>query len=255
MKTLPPGNILQNIYLKRKLKRQNWKNFIEIGSGNGYLSNILLNHGLVGFGCDLNNGACVNNEKLNQKFISKGLYKALNLNFLDFEDTAKYDLIISSMVIEHLEEEDLSKLIFRAKEKLNKNGSLLFFVPSSMKYWGIEDEIAGHVKRYEFEDFEKLANDYNLNIKEIHGLTYPVSNLLLNISNKLVKKAESEKLLLSQSEKTIYTGNRNVPFKTTFPSFLKIILNEFVMMPFHFWQTFHYKNKNALVICAELKLK
>lgn len=255
MKALPPGNILQNIYLKRKLKKRNWSSFIEIGSGNGYLSNILLNHGLVGLGCDLNNSACINNERLNHKFISKGLYKALNLNFLNLEDKNKYDLIISSMVIEHLNEEELNNLISKAKAKLNKNGTLLFFVPSSMKYWGIEDEIAGHIKRYEYEDFEKLANAHNLSIKEIHGLTYPVSNMLFSISNSLVKKAESEKLLLNQKEKTIYTGNRNVPFKTSFPSFLKIILNEFVMMPFHFWQSLNYKNKKALVICAELILK
>ena len=45
---LPPGNILQYIYLKERLsllKSQGLKSFIEIGSGNGNLSKIFLDTG------------------------------------------------------------------------------------------------------------------------------------------------------------------------------------------------------------------
>jgi SAM-dependent methyltransferase len=255
MNILAPGNILQNIYLKEKIKRNNWKSFIEIGSGNGIVSNILLNQGLRGIGCDLNKGACENNILLNNNFIENGEYIVLNTDFTKIEIKEKYDLIISCMVIEHLEEQELNNLIFIAKTMLKQGGSILFFVPSSMKYWGIEDEIAGHIKRYEFKDFEILGKKNQLTIKELHGLTYPLSNWLYSLSNWIVKKSEREKLKLTLKERTIYTGNRNVLFKTKFPLFFKVILNECVMMPFHLLQKKNYNNPNSLVICCEFKIK
>lgn len=252
MKILPPGNILQNLYLKERLSKQKWNNFLEIGSGNGYISNVLLRKGLSGVGCDLNKSACENNKSLNQKYVSKNKYKVYNQNFLDLDTSQKYDLIISSMVIEHLKEGELTKFIEKSKELLSENGNIVFYVPASMKHWGIEDEIAGHIKRYEFEDFKKMGDKYSLGIQHIAGLTYPLSNIFFNLSNKLIKKSESKVLKLSQREKTIYTGNRNVPYKTTFPPVFAIFLNDLVLYPFHLLQKSFKKNKNSLVIYCEL---
>ncbi len=69
MRVLPPGSILQNLYLKERIRKSNWKNFIEIGSGNGFLSNILLQNGLFGKGFDLNSSACENNRLLKDIYI------------------------------------------------------------------------------------------------------------------------------------------------------------------------------------------
>lgn len=251
MIVLPPGNILQNMYLKKLLKDRKWNSFLEIGSGNGYISNIFLKNGLSGVGFDLNESACENNRELNRNFVKKGKYKVYNNDFLDEDLGRKYDLIISCMVIEHLNDDDLFAFIGKAKELCNKNGSILFFAPSSMKYWGIEDEIAGHIKRYEFEDFQNLADFNNLRINKMVGLTFPLSNWLFKVSNYLITKNESDKLSLSQKERTVYTGNRNVPFKTTFPKWMKIFLNEFVMYPFYLLQKANYKNKNSMVIATE----
>ncbi len=167
----------------------------------------------------------------------------------------KYDLIIASMVIEHLSDEELDKLILKCKTSLSMNGTLAFFVPSSMKHWGIEDKIAGHVKRYEFKDFFKLAEKYGFNIQDIAGLTYPISNWTLSLSNMIVSKHESKILDMSQKDKTVYTGNRNVPYKTNFPAILGLVLNELVLYPFHVLQKVFKTNPNSLVIYCELTAK
>lgn len=254
MKVLPPGNILQNIYLKERVKKNKPATFLEIGSGNGYVSNLLLKMGLKGVGYDLNHSACQNNIELNNKYIKTGNYNVFNADFTSSDEYSKFDLIISSMVIEHLEMNDLSTLVEKCKRILSNSGYITFLVPSSMKYWGIEDEIAGHVKRYEFKDFKDFEKLFDLNIQHLAGLTYPLSNFLFRLSNYLVKKNESSKLKLSQKEKTVYTGNRNVPFKTSFPSFLYLILNEFVMYPFHLLQKLFKNNKGCMVLYCELKL-
>ena len=81
MRPLPPGNILQNIYMNQRVKIQNFSSFLEIGAGNGFLSNELLKLGLNGIGCDLNESACLNNKILNQNFINKNQYKINHGNF------------------------------------------------------------------------------------------------------------------------------------------------------------------------------
>ena len=159
------------------------------------------------------------------------------------------------MVIEHLPEDILKPFINKCKDLLSEGGTITFLVPSSMKHWGIEDEIAGHIKRYEKEDFIDFKEKYNLDINNITGLTFPISNWLFQISNFLVKKSESSKLLLSQKEKTVYTGNRNVAYKTTFPIIFGIILNEIVLYPFHIIQKLFSNNKNCLVLYCELRFE
>jgi SAM-dependent methyltransferase len=250
MKALPPGNILQNIYLRKRLKGLESKRFLEVGSGNGLLSNVILKSGLKGIGCDLNFKACENNKILNSDYINNGFYEVINIDFMELKESERFDVIVSAFVIEHIEFVELEAFIGKMKRLLSDNGKLILFVPSSMKYWGIEDEMAGHIKRYEFEDFE---NFFGLKKEHILGLTYPISNLLFGMSNFLVKRNESAKLKLSQKERTVYTGNRNVPFKTTFPSVFKLLLNEVVLYPFHILQVLFGKNKNSMVIYCELK--
>jgi SAM-dependent methyltransferase len=255
---LPPGNILQNLYLKERLKSYSKsfseKTFLEIGSGNGYVSSVFLKMGWKGIGIDLNESACENNKKLNQTYIQDKKYQVVCENFLKYNPQQKFDVIISCMVIEHLIDSELEAFINKMKNLLNANGVIILQVLANMKFWNIEDEIAGHIKRYEKYDVDNLCNCYNLRMAHLAALNYPLSNLLFNLSNYLIKKNESDKLQSSQKEKTIYTGNRNVPFKTTFPKIFSIILNPIVLYPFHILQKlFINKINNSLVIYFELK--
>ncbi len=61
-------------------------------------------------------------------------------------------------------------------------------MPACMKYWGIEDETAGHYKRFEFHDFVNISKENNLKIVDLVGLTYPLSNMMIRLSNHLIKK-------------------------------------------------------------------
>ena len=254
MRTLAPGSILQNLYLKGRI--QKWDkgfSFLEVGAGVGVMSNILLKQGGCGTGIDLNEQACVENALTNRFFIQQGKYQVLHKDFFAYPSDRKYDIIVSMMVIEHLSPEDLDLFLKKCKVILKNNGLLVLFVPASKKYWGIEDDIAGHYKRYEFADFDELSQKYLLQVTHIAGLTYPVSNLLFPISNYFIRKAESYKLKLSEKEKTILSGKRDVPFKTKFPAFLSIILNEFTLLPLHWLQLIFRKNVNSMVIYCELK--
>ena len=248
-----PGTILQFMFIEDRFKKIAFhkKHFIEVGSGNGYLSNLLLNCGFSGVGVDLNQTACFNNNVLNQEFIDLGKYKVINGDFNTIDDEG-FDFLISSMVIEHINDSDLKIFIENAKRIVKADGRLIFLVPSNKKAWGIEDEIAGHVKRYTFQEIDNLANINGLKVEFKCGLNFPISNWLINLSNFIVAKKEGHLIAKSEMEKTVYTGNRNIKYKTVFPFFLNIVLNELVMLPFHWLQLMNAKNEKSLIMYFEL---
>lgn len=254
MTVLPPGNILQNLFIKSQVKRHKWGKFLEVGSGNGFVSRLLLDCGLKGVGCDLNASACNNNRILNQSYVNQGCYDVLNVDFLTLPQTEKYEVIISCMVIEHLTKEERNDFILKARQLLENEGVLILLVPAGMKFWGVEDEVAGHVMRYEFADFDQLAIDSGFELLNTFGLTYPLSNWLLNVSNFLVARKEKAQMDKTRLERTIDTGNRDVPYKTSFPRWMKLVFNEFTMLPFYWLQQLNLKNENSMVIYAHLKM-
>src|SRR5215831_10739403 len=157
-----PGNVLQNMYLKHRLRKWAAKGmrFIEMGSGNGHISSILLELGLTGIGFDLSEKACENNSRRNEPHVSRQQYEVRNANFLDY-DGDKVDIIISSHVIEHLSEEDVDRFLDKSASVLKHGGRVVSLVPASAKYWGIEDVTSGHYRRYEYGDFQSFSQKFH----------------------------------------------------------------------------------------------
>jgi len=254
---LPPGSILQLLYFDERIKvlmRKGYNSFIEVGSGQGIVSNHLLHLGFKGIGFDLNKEACEINREENKSFIHGNRYNVINKDFLTYDINEKFDIIFSRMVIEHLEDEDLYYYFRKCIKILNPGGIIISIVPAGIKYWGIEDEIAGHKKRYEYEDIEKLSNRHKLIIEHLAGLNFPISNILLGISNRIVQKAESYKDSLSQKQRSIESGFRRVKYKTNFPVLFSLILNPFVIYPFHIIQKYFTRHASCMVIYSELGL-
>ena len=157
------------------------------------------------------------------------------------------------MVLEHLDEKSEAKFMECAKNLLKVNGILIGFVPSSPAHWSIEDEIAGHFRRYTRSKLKDLTSACNVDLIHTAGLTYPLSNFLLPISNFLVYRSESSKKSLSNLEKTKQSGRRSVFFKTHFPNIMVLFLNKYFLYPFFIIQKIFKHSKNALVLYFEVK--
>lgn len=226
--------------------------FIEMGAGNGKISSILLEAGLNGIGFDLSEKACVNNSKRNEVYLSRQQYAVRNSNFLDY-DGDKVDIIISSHVIEHLAEEDVDLFLKKSSSILKPGGRVISIVPAGKKYWGIEDETSGHYRRYEYEDLQTLSEKFNLPVTHLAGLTYPLSNILLGLSDSLVRKHESWKTQLSMQERTTLSssGVKQVKYKTVFPNYFRYLINETTMYPFYLLQLMSARNPKSMVIYSE----
>ena len=253
MRVLPPATILQLMYLRRRLKKIEPGTFLEIGPGSGEISSLLLKLGWKGLSYDLEMRTV---ERLKNRFtreISEGRFDVKNEDFFCIEESSlsKFDLIISCMVMEDLSDALENKFMQRSSELLRDSGLMVGFVPSSPDHWGVEDDIAGHFRRYTRTDFLDLAASNGWKIRHLAGLTYPISNILLPVSNFLVGRAEKSKLTMSDIEKTKASGIRDVRFKTTFPNVLSLLLNEYVMLPLYWLQELSSSSNNSLVLYFE----
>lgn len=252
MAVLPPGTLLQLMYLRERLKRLKPGEFIEIGPGSGEITRLLLDLGWSGSSYDLETKTI---EKLKQGFVKEVeafRYVPVNDDFL-LTSSKKADLVISCMVMEHLDDAEQISIMKTAAECLNAGGIMIAIVPASPQHWGIEDDIAGHYRRYTIQLINELAVTCGWELRHISGLTYPLSNLLLPVSNFLVNKSERSKLDLSLLERTKQSGRRQVKFKTYFPSLLGIVLNEYTLYPFYLLQKLFAKAESSLVLYFEVK--
>ena len=243
------------MYVKRRLKPFRGKElfFYEFASGSGDLSRLLLDIGFQGAGFDLNSGACEKNRQKNKKDIDSGRYKVRNENFFETALARSADLVACCMFLEHLPQPDVERFLTVCQRVLRPEGLLVVLVPASAKHWGVEDEIAGHQRRYEFQDFREMAKKAGWRLRHLTGLTYPLSNWLLPFSNRLVRGHEGHLRNLSEQERTVLSGDRQVPFKTVYPDFLRIFLNPVVLYPFYILQRLFRNHPDSLVIYAELK--
>lgn len=251
MKVLPPGTILQLMYLKKRLSTLKSGRFIEIGPGSGEITSCLLKEGWTGTVCDLEE---ITIQKINTRFkkeIESGRLKVILGDYLELSGKEDAELIISSMVMEHLDENQETEFMRVSKQHLSAKGKMIGLVPASPKHWGIEDEIAGHFRRYTEETLRNLLDKSAWKLNWLTGLTFPLSNILLPISNFLVRRAESAKLKLTNFEKTKKSGCREVSFKTKFPPILTLIINPIVLLPFYGLQKIFGHSKKSLVIYFE----
>lgn len=254
MTVLPPGTFLQLAYLRERIKLLQPGRFVEIGPGSGEITELLLHEGWTGYAFEID---AETSSRLQKRFapnVMSGQLTVVNLDFLTtpvLSRDKRVDVVISCMVMEHMDDAAESAYLLQAGRWLNEGGLLIGLVPASWAHWGIEDEIAGHCRRYTRNSIRTLMDCNGWWLKHIAGLSYPISNILLPISNFLVKRSESSKLNLSALERTKESGKRNVKFKTHFPAVLGVVLNRYTMLPFHLLQKVFSGSSNALVLYFE----
>ena len=251
--TLPPGTQLQLMYIKERLKQSRPGQFIEIGPGHGDITRLLLDLGWTGRSMDLET---VTVQRLQARFadeIAAGKYTASVDDYVAKRPDARMDLVISCMVMEHLDDDAELAFMQRSAEWLKPQGLMIGLVPGSPAHWGIEDEIAGHCRRYTREDVSLLASKTGWAIEQLCGLTYPLSNMLLSLSNYLVRRSEAEKLRLSELERTKQSGRRHVKYKTHLPAVMGWLVNKYTLLPAYLLQKLFRHSEKALVLYFEAR--
>lgn len=182
--------------------------------------------------------ACFRNRKLNDCYIVNKKYRVIKGDFL-----------------EHLYDDTVNQFLAKLYYLMSDKTVTALILPSNPNAWGIEDEVAGHFRRYNKQAIKSVFSESKLELTSFSYLNFPISNILLPISNALIKKQESDKKMLFLKEKTIDSGARNVVGNTSFLEFIKFVVNMKTLLPFDWCQRFFHKNPRALMCYVEVKKK
>ena len=133
---------------------------LDIGASSG----ILLME-LVELGFDVNNLYAVDiSPKAIKNCKINGIYNAFEMDAQNIVLEKKFDIIIASDCLEHLENDIQALKNWYGLLKIN--GSLLCFVPAFMTLWNLHDVVNMHFRRYRKNELKKKMNQIGFEIEK-----------------------------------------------------------------------------------------
>ena len=132
------------------------KTVIDFGAGIGTLSLIMRDRFKI-------EPICVEIDKTNKEYLKKRGF-VLNHGLSTLEN--KVDLIFSSNVLEHIEDDLL--VLRDMKNQLVEGGRIFLYLPAKMLLWSELDEKVGHYRRYEYNELKEKCKKVGLTIEKLH---------------------------------------------------------------------------------------
>jgi 2-polyprenyl-3-methyl-5-hydroxy-6-metoxy-1,4-benzoquinol methylase len=244
----PPGTHCAYEALRDVVKRLHARSFVDVGCGRGAFSKLLCSMGMSGFGIDFSPSAIETTSKTMRKEIDDGRYAAIlgDVTSLD-RQVPPVDIGLSLMVMEHVEDD--VGFVRKLSGLVRPGGCVAICVPGRKDCWTFEDETVGHLRRYDRDDLRRVLQAGGLQDVEVWSVAVPTANLLLGFSAWLVRNSnEAKKVGLSQREQTEASGLQEIPWKTTFPPWVRLILNRHVLYPLLLVQRLFYRTNLGLTM-------
>lgn len=175
----------------------NYLNFstdvLDIGCGSGSIAFYMAKMGKKVVGIDISSRAIDVCKKTSKILGLSSVTKFEVVNCLDFSSQQKFDLIICTEVLEHLEDDE--QIIKNFNKILKKGGYLFISVPSKnspLYKLGLTnnfDKKVGHLRRYSFEELEILLKKAGYKILETHKVEGILRNFLFinSVAQKFIR--------------------------------------------------------------------
>ena len=165
------SNIVSLIISDSKKNRKVMSNtrVLEFGAGTGFLSELIQEKFQISVEC------LEIDESLLKILQGKGFKTYSNLTAL----SEKYDLIFSSNVLEHIEND--TQVLFELKKNLAPDGILVSYVPAFPVLFSDLDRAVGHYRRYTRKELKNKLTQAGYLVGKIHyvdSLGFPASLLL-----------------------------------------------------------------------------
>ena len=247
-----PGQWYFREALYDMLKTVPGEGFLDVGCGSGGTSLELLKRGYWGLGLDYSQEAVRRAVIACRSYIDKHQYMVI-------PEEASYwvrrkvqvPIILALFILEH-QPDDLS-FLETLKTVTKPNGWIVCAVPGRKDKWFIDDEIAGHYRRYDKEDLEKLMWSVGLKNVEVWSVATYIHNILsLPGINKLwTKDGRYNRLNLDQEERTKVSGISEIKMKTVYPWWFKYLLNRVTLWPLFMVQRLWYGSDKGPIMLGK----
>jgi SAM-dependent methyltransferase len=249
MRLIPPGQWCLLRAVADRLDRSA-RSFVDVGCGSGVLAHELCRRGLRGVGVDASLRAlAVARAELGDAVAARNYRLVLGpIESLAFA-LAPADATISLMTLEHVaDEEGFVRSLARVTRP---GGQVIVSVPGRWDRWGFEDEVVGHLRRYERDSLTAVMRRAGLVDVEVWSVAVPIANLLYHVGNRLTRRATAIEVRgQSKREQTLTSGIREIPWKTTFPPWCRALLNPLALAPAFAAQRLFYGTSLGLTLLA-----
>lgn len=170
----PHYRFRQDLIIGEILKYCHQGKILDAGSGSGWLALRLAQKGFNVWGVDNASGFVrYASQKAKQLDVTRKVrFQLGDIKKLKFADDF-FDVVICSEVIEHLKDD--RKVVNELRRVLKEKGICVVTVPAYMKYWGIEDDYGGHLRRYTRETMGRLFEDWMVKKNDYFG--FPIGSL------------------------------------------------------------------------------
>jgi SAM-dependent methyltransferase len=195
--------------------------FLEVGAGLGDFTEMLLDKGFYGKCNDLGETTV---EHLRSRFSSRSSEMQV-ISKLDSIQNERFDYLFTFEVLEHVEND--SEAINTWVHFLKPGGTAVISVPAHQRKFSMEDEVVGHVRRYEKNQLENLMRQAGLQNIRIRNYGFPLASLTRRVS-MLLAKTEKNRLQLSKEERSIQSGVKRYHLVSS----LSFIANHTILSPF-----------------------
>jgi 2-polyprenyl-3-methyl-5-hydroxy-6-metoxy-1,4-benzoquinol methylase len=247
----PPGTYCHYAALWDFLRGVDARTFLEVGVGSGNLARALVRRGLSGHGFDPSAAAVDLARARLQQEITDRRFTLMQADVFDVEAASfePVDLAISMMVMEHIRD-DVGFLRATARF-VRPGGYVVISVPGRRDRWSIEDETVGHLRRYDRADLQHVLDAAQLRDAVVRSVSVPTANLLYALGNLMIRRSLTQAQADEDKQaQTYHSGTREIPFKTVFPAWCRLILNPVSLYPLFVLQRMFYRTDLGLELMA-----
>lgn len=204
------------------------RSVLEVGCGMGDLMAVLAKRGYTGMGIDLSEEA-VAAARLRVDSPSIVIERS------DLKTIGqRYRIVIASEVMEHCPD-DLG-FLNELRQRLTADGYLVLTVPAHRDKWGANDELCGHLRRYERDELRGKLTEAGFDPRYIYSYGVPIYNLMKPLYDRAVSRqhvGSAEQVELTKMS----SGMRLLPhLKHLFAA----CFNDVSMAPFYLLQRLFY---------------
>jgi len=201
MRYYPPRYLFRRYEILRRIRPGG--SFLEIGAGSLYLATDLLGLFANGTVVEPNPAVAHYYSRLDQQL---GRRLRLLIGTFPLPELAdrRYDCVVACEVLEHIDD-DWSFLV-AAAEHLGKSGQLVLSVPARMKLWAIDDEAAGHVRRYEKAELISIVERAGLKNIVVISYGFPFLIVLRWLRIVLARLRRGETASLTRKQRAVESG-------------------------------------------------
>lgn len=136
--------------IKKYLPEGKGLKILDVGCGGGLLSQELHRHGQV---------ICIDPSEEAINFAKARGVDAKKFSIIDYKKENEYDCVVALDILEHCEND--VRAISNIYKFLKPGGIAIIFVPALNFFWGNQDIISHHFRRYTYTDLRNKFKDAN----------------------------------------------------------------------------------------------